>query len=101
MKRIVIWAGAAIISLATHGVVLATLFGPRPPEKEHALMLGGEATEVAILGDAFEETLQSGDPAEIVEPTEDVPDEVKPEEISPSKISRRQLRKSLPNSRMI
>lgn len=83
MKRIVIWAGAAIISLATHGVVLATLFGPGPPEKEHALMLGGEATEVAILGDAFEETLQSGDPAEIVEPTEDVPDEVKPEEISP------------------
>ncbi|MGO4624075.1 energy transducer TonB [Ensifer sp. 2YAB10] len=83
MKRIIIWTGAAVISLATHGVVLATLFGSSPPEDEPALTVGGVTTEVAILGDAFSETLQAGDPSEIVEPTEDVPDEVEPEEITP------------------
>ncbi|MBZ7922849.1 TonB family protein [Ensifer adhaerens] len=83
MKRIVIWTGAAVISLATHGVVLATLFGSSPLEDEPALTVGGVTTEVAILGDAFSETLQAGDPSEIVEPTEDVPDEVEPEEITP------------------
>ncbi|MEI2300680.1 TonB family protein [Ensifer sp. MJa1] len=83
MKRIVFWTGAAVISLATHGVVLATLFGSSPPQDEPDLMIGGVTTEVAILGDAFAETLQAGDPSEIVEPTEDVPDEVKPEEITP------------------
>ncbi|HEV7306841.1 TonB family protein [Ensifer sp.] len=83
MKRIVIWTGAAVFSLATHGVVLATLFGSSPPEDEPALMIGGVTTEVAILGDAFADTLQAGDPSEIVEPTEDLPDEVKPEEITP------------------
>ena len=83
MKRIVIWAGAAIISLATHGVVLATLFASSPPEDESTLMIGGTATEVAVLGDAFSETLQAGDPSEIVEPIDDVPDEVKPEELAP------------------
>lgn len=83
MKRIVFWAGAAVISLATHGVVLATLFSSSPPEDEDALMIGGVTTEVAILGDAFADTLQAGDPSEIVEPTEDLPDEVKPEEITP------------------
>lgn len=83
MKRIVIWAGAAVVSLATHGVVLATLFGSPPPEDEAALMIGGTTTEVAVLGNAFSETLQAGDPSEIVEPIEDVAEEMKPEEITP------------------
>ena len=40
------------------------------------MIAGGVAIEVAVLGDAFEETLQAGDPSEMVEPTEDVPEEV-------------------------
>ncbi|OCP02353.1 MULTISPECIES: energy transducer TonB [unclassified Ensifer] len=83
MKRIVIWAGAAVFSLATHGVVLATLFGSNPQEAQLDLIEGGENVEVALLGDAFEETLQAGAPSNVVEPTEDVPEEVQPAEIEP------------------
>lgn len=83
MKRIVFWTGAAVISLATHGVVLATLFGSSQPETQLDLIEGGESVEVALLGDAFEETLQAGAPSDVVEPTEDVPEEVEPAELKP------------------
>ncbi len=83
MKRIVIWTGAAVFSLATHGVVLATLFGGNPPETQLDLIEGGASVEVALLGDAFEETLQSGAVSDVVEPTEDLPEEVQPAETQP------------------
>ncbi|MGF6176552.1 energy transducer TonB family protein [Ensifer sp. 4252] len=82
MKHTVKWIGAIAFSLVAHTSV-AMYLASSTPENEPDLMIGGVATEVALLGDAFDETLQAGDPSEIVEPTEDVPDEVKPEEIKP------------------
>lgn len=82
MKHTVKWIGAIAFSLVAHTSV-AMYLASSTPEQPQDLIAGGAEVEVAILGDAFEETLQSGDPTEVVEPTEDVPDEVKPEEITP------------------
>ncbi|WP_457584127.1 TonB family protein [Ensifer canadensis] len=82
MKHTIKWIGAIAFSLVAHASG-AMLFAPSAPEDEPAFVMGGVAREVALLGDAFDETLQAGDPSEIVEPTEDTPDEVKPEEIMP------------------
>lgn len=82
MKHIIKWIGAIAFSLVAHASV-AMYLTSSTPEQPQDLIAGGAEVEVAILGDAFEQTLQSGDPTEVVEPTEDLPDEVKPEEITP------------------
>lgn len=73
------WTGAILLSLLAHAGA-AKLFEPgeRPPEQ--ALVAGGEAMEVAVLGNAFEETIQAGDPTEAMEPEEVEPEEVEPAE---------------------
>lgn len=82
MKHTIKWIGAIVFSLVAHASG-AMYLASSTPEQQQDMIEGGAEVEVAILGDAFEETLQSGDPTEVVEPTEDVPDEVKPEEITP------------------
>lgn len=82
MKHTIKWIGAIAFSLVAHASG-AMYLASSAPEDEPAFVMGGVATEVALLGDAFDETLQAGDPSEIVEPTEDTPDELKPEEIQP------------------
>ncbi|OOG67772.1 energy transducer TonB [Sinorhizobium sp. A49] len=82
MKHTIKWIGAIAFSLVAHASG-AMYLASSTPEQAQDLIAGGAEVEVAILGDAFEETLQSGEPTEVVEPTEDVPDEVKPEEIAP------------------
>ncbi|WEX76672.1 energy transducer TonB [Sinorhizobium numidicum] len=80
MKHTVKWMAAIGLSLLAHagGAMLFT------PSVEDVQVAGGAATEVTLLGDAFEETLQAGDPSEVVEPMEDTPEELKPTEIQPT-----------------
>ncbi|MDK1388904.1 energy transducer TonB [Sinorhizobium sp. 8-89] len=80
MKQTVKWTGAIALSLLAHASG-AMLFSP---DKEVVQTAGGAAMEVTLLGDAFEQTLQAGDPSDIVEPTEDMPEELKPDEIQPT-----------------
>lgn len=79
MKQIVKWTGAIGLSLLAHagGAMLLE------PSNDDFQMGGGAATEVTLLGNAFEETLQAGDPSDVVEPTEDTPEEVQPSEELP------------------
>ncbi len=53
-------------------------------EKELALIAGGSTVEVSLLGNAFEDTVQAGDPSEVVEPAEETPEELKPTESEPT-----------------
>lgn len=77
MNNTVKWTGAIVLSLLAHAGA-AKLFEPREKPPEQALVAGGEAMEVAVLGNAFEETIQAGDPNEAVEPEEIEPQEVEP-----------------------
>ncbi|WFU46704.1 energy transducer TonB family protein [Sinorhizobium terangae] len=80
MKQTLKWTAAIALSLLAHASG-AMLFSPGEEEVQVA---GGAATEVTLLGDAFEETLQAGDPSEIVEPSEDVAEELTPDEVQPT-----------------
>ncbi|MBP1883636.1 energy transducer TonB family protein [Sinorhizobium mexicanum] len=92
MKQTVKWTAAIALSLLAHASG-AMLFSP---DEEAVQIAGGAATEVTLLGDAFEQTLQAGDPSEIVEPTEEVPEELKPEEVQPTEEVREEVPPSTP-----
>ena len=77
MNNTVKWTGAIVLSLLAHAGA-AKLFEPGEKPPEQALVAGGEAMEVAVLGNAFEEMIQAGDPTEAVEPEEVEPEEVEP-----------------------
>jgi periplasmic protein TonB len=77
MNNTVKWTGAIVLSLLAHAGA-AKLFEPGEKPREQALVAGGEAMEVAVLGNAFEEMIQAGDPTEAVEPEEVEPEEVEP-----------------------
>ncbi|CAN7416295.1 TonB family protein [Pararhizobium sp. LjRoot255] len=74
------WTGAIVLSLLAHAGA-AKLFEPAEKPPEQALVAGGEAMEVTVLGNAFEEMIQAGDPAEAMEP-----EEVEPEEVEPTSV---------------
>ncbi len=74
MKSTLKWTVAIALSLLAHAGA-ATLFEAPPEQAEIA---GGEAMEVTLLGNAFEDTLQAGDPTEPVDPVEEEPEEVEP-----------------------
>ncbi|MDO9414965.1 cell envelope integrity protein TolA [Pararhizobium sp.] len=76
------WTGAIVFSLIAHGVA-ATLLMPAPPGREEALIAGGEVTEITMLGNAFEETIEAGDPTDPVDPLETPVEEVEPVETEP------------------
>lgn len=61
-------------------------------------MAGGAATEVTLLGNAFEEALQAGEPLDAVEPIEDAPEEVKPSEASPTEEMAQEIPPTTPES---
>ncbi|WP_275784257.1 energy transducer TonB [Pararhizobium gei] len=85
MKTTVKWTGAIVLSLLAHAGI-AKLLEPGEAPTELAMIQGGEAMEVAVLGNAFEEVLQAGDPAEEVEPLEAEPEEVEPEPVETAEI---------------
>lgn len=74
MKQIVKWGGAIGLSLLAHAGG-AMLF---EPSKDEVLMAGGAATEVTLLGDAFQDSLQAGEPSEVIEPTQETAEELTP-----------------------
>lgn len=78
MNTILKWTGAILLSLLAHAGA-TQLFEPNEEPQELALVAGGEAMEVAVLGNAFEETVLSGDPTEAIEPDEAEPEEIVPE----------------------
>jgi periplasmic protein TonB len=78
MNTILKWTGAILLSLLAHAGA-TQLFEPNEEPQELALVAGGEAMEVAVLGNAFEETVLSGDPTEAIEPEEAEPEEIVPE----------------------
>jgi len=90
MRTALKWTAAIAFSLLAHGVA-ATLFESQPSDQ--AEIAGGEAMEVTLLGNAFEDTLQAGDPTEALDPMEAEPEQVEqifsetaevvPEEITP------------------
>jgi protein TonB len=80
MNNTIKWTGAIVLSLMAHGIALAlSQPGEQPPEP--ALVAGGEAMEVAVLGNAFEDTILAGDPNEAIEPEEIEPEEVDPQPV--------------------
>lgn len=63
-----------MLSLLVHaGATQLVEPGDKPVEED--TVEGGEAMDVAVLGNAFEETLQSGSPEETVQPEEIQPEE--------------------------
>ncbi|MDQ0321362.1 protein TonB [Pararhizobium capsulatum DSM 1112] len=79
MKTLMKWTVAVGLSLLAHAGA-AALFQPEN-EEVTAQVAGGEAMEVTLLGNAFEETLQAGNPTEQpIDPLETPPEEVQPVE---------------------
>ena len=64
MNTTIKWTGAILLSLLAHAGA-TQLFEPNEKPPEQALIAGGEAMEVAVLGNAFEETVLAGDPSEV------------------------------------
>ncbi len=63
MKTMLKWGLAVAFSLAAHAGAAAYLMQAGP---EEAQVAGGEPMEIAVLGNAFEETLQAGAAADAV-----------------------------------
>lgn len=80
------WTGAIVLSLLAHAGV-AKLFEPAEKPPEQALVAGGQAMEVTVLGNAFEDMIQAGDPTEAVEPEEVEPEEFEPTPVEVAEVS--------------
>lgn len=76
MRSTLKWTAAIAFSLLAHAGA-ATLFEAQP-EQDQSLIAGGEAMEVTLLGNAFEDTLQAGDPTEALDPMEEEAEQVEP-----------------------
>ncbi|MEM9330751.1 MAG: TonB family protein [Pseudomonadota bacterium] len=70
------WLAALSISFFLHAGI-AGFFKQGP---EEILLEGGASVEIATLGSAFADTIASGDPDEIIEPTEPQPEALEPVE---------------------
>ncbi len=79
MKTMLKWGLAVAFSLAAHAGAAAYLMQAGP---EEAQVAGGEPMEIAVLGNAFEETLQAGAAADAVTPSAVQPEETPPEEVA-------------------
>ncbi len=86
MNTVIKWTGAILLSLLAHAGA-TQLFEPNEKPLEQELVAGGEAMEVAVLGNAFEETVLAGDPTEAIEPEELEPEPVEPEPVEVAEIS--------------
>lgn len=85
MNNTVKWTGAIVLSLLAHAGA-AKLFEPSEKPPEQAMVAGGEAMEVAVLGNAFEEMIQAGDPTEAIEPEEVEPEDVEPRPVEVAEV---------------
>ncbi|WP_438752535.1 energy transducer TonB [Pararhizobium sp. O133] len=85
MNNTIKWTGAIVLSLLAHAGT-AKLFEPSEKPPELATVAGGEEMEVAVLGNAFEETILSGDPEQEIEPDEVEPTEVEPEPVEVAEV---------------
>jgi periplasmic protein TonB len=85
MNNTVKWTGAIVLSLLAHAGA-AKLFEPGEKPPEQAMVEGGEEMEVAVLGNAFEETILAGDPNEAIEPEEIQPEEVEPQPVEVAEV---------------
>ncbi|TCM58350.1 protein TonB [Rhizobium sp. PP-F2F-G48] len=75
MQKAVKWAMALSFSVAAHaGAAIAFL--PDAPPPPLAATQGGEEMEIALLGNAFEETVESGAISDTITPVETPPEEV-------------------------
>lgn len=86
MRNTIKWTGAIVLSLLAHAGT-AKLFEPDETPPEMALIAGGEEMEVTVLGNAFEEALQAGDPDEEITPAEIQPEEVEPEPVEVAQVA--------------
>lgn len=86
MNTTIKWTGAILLSLLAHAGA-TQLFEPNEKPLDQALFAGGEAMEVAVLGNAFEETVLAGDPTEAIEPEKVEPEEVVPEPVEVAEIA--------------
>lgn len=84
MNNTIKWTGAIVLSLLAHAGA-AQLFEPDEKPVEQEQVAGGEAMEIAVLGNAFEETVLAGDPAEAIAPEEE-PQEIAPEPMEVAEI---------------
>lgn len=86
MNNTVKWTGAIVLSLLAHAGA-AKLFAPTETPPELDLVQGGEAMEVAVLGNAFADTILAGDPEEAIEPEEIEPEDVEPTPVDVAEVS--------------
>lgn len=86
MNTIIKWTGAILLSLLAHAGA-TRLFEPTEKPPEQAMTAGSEAMEVAVLGNAFEETILAGNPDEAIEPEEVEPEEVEPQPVEVAEVS--------------
>jgi protein TonB len=75
MKKAAKWTIALSLSLAAHAAAAIVLLPDAPPPPLAAVE-GGEAMEVALLGNAFEDAIEAGAVAETVTSEETPPEEV-------------------------
>lgn len=85
MNNTIKWTGAIVLSLLAHAGA-TKLFEPGEKPPEVAMVEGGEEMEVAVLGNAFEETILAGDPNEAIEPEEIQPEEVEPQPVEVAEV---------------
>ncbi len=85
MNNTIKWTGAIVLSLLAHAGA-TRLFEPSEKPTEMAMVEGGEEMEVAVLGNAFEETILAGDPEQEIEPDEIQPEEVQPEPVEVAEV---------------
>ncbi len=78
MKTFMKWTAAVALSVLVHAGA-AAFFQPEQEEITEQVA-GGEAMEVTLLGNAFEETLQAGEPDLAIDPLETQPEDVQPVE---------------------
>ncbi len=85
MNNTIKWTGAIVLSLLAHaGATQLFESAEKPPEV--AMVEGGEEMQVAVLGNAFEETILAGDPNEAIEPEEIQPEEVEPQPVEVAEV---------------
>lgn len=85
MNNTIKWTGAIVLSLLAHAGA-TKLFEPGEKPPEVAMVEGGEEMQVAVLGNAFEETILAGDPNEAIEPEEIQPEEVEPQPVEMAEV---------------
>lgn len=76
MKTAAKWTIALSLSLAAHAGAAIVFLPDAPPPPPLAAVEGGEAMEVALLGNAFEDAIEAGALTETITPEETQPEEV-------------------------